>query len=157
MTDSRYDHASLLQRVADLAARFAADLPDRQMGARENTQALVERLRVPFPAGPEDPIAVIERLARDVEGGLVSSAGPRYFGFVTGASLPAALAADWLRFGDDDAKTRDVIDAVQREGVAWMGGTVWRGKAAMRISVSGWSTREGDIDRTAESILRAAN
>jgi glutamate/tyrosine decarboxylase-like PLP-dependent enzyme len=61
-----------------------------------------------------------------------------------------------VRFGDDDARTRDVIERVQSEGVAWMGGTVWRGKAAMRISVSSWATTEGDIDKTAESILRAA-
>jgi glutamate/tyrosine decarboxylase-like PLP-dependent enzyme len=39
---------------------------------------------------------VIEELARAVAPGLVASAGPRYFGFVIGGSVPAALAADWL-------------------------------------------------------------
>jgi glutamate/tyrosine decarboxylase-like PLP-dependent enzyme len=61
-----------------------------------------------------------------------------------------------VRFGDDDERTRTVIERVQREGVAWMGGTTWHGRAAMRISVSNWSTTEVDIDQTAESILRAA-
>jgi glutamate/tyrosine decarboxylase-like PLP-dependent enzyme len=59
-----------------------------------------------------------------------------------------------VRFGDDDARTRAVIAAVQEDGTAWMGGTVWHGVAAMRISVSNWSTTEADADRTAEAILR---
>jgi glutamate/tyrosine decarboxylase-like PLP-dependent enzyme len=62
-----------------------------------------------------------------------------------------------LRFGDDDARTRAVIERVQNGGVAWMGGTVWHGKAAMRISVSNWATTEDDIDQTAQAILRAAH
>jgi len=58
--------------------------------------------------------------------------------------------------GDADAHTRAVIDRVQRDGTCWLGGTTWRGKGAMRISVSGWGTTEADIDRSAEAILRAA-
>jgi glutamate/tyrosine decarboxylase-like PLP-dependent enzyme len=58
--------------------------------------------------------------------------------------------------GDVDAHTRAVISRVQADGVAWMGGTTWHGMAAMRISVSNWSTTEADIDRTAASILRCA-
>ncbi len=58
--------------------------------------------------------------------------------------------------GDGDAFTRDVMTRVQDGGEAWMGGTTWQGRAAMRISVSNWSTTEADIDRTADAILRAA-
>jgi glutamate/tyrosine decarboxylase-like PLP-dependent enzyme len=61
-----------------------------------------------------------------------------------------------VRFGDD-ARTRAVIAAVQDEGTAWMGGTVWQGAAAMRISVSNWSTTEEDAERTADAILRCAS
>jgi glutamate/tyrosine decarboxylase-like PLP-dependent enzyme len=61
-----------------------------------------------------------------------------------------------VRFADDDVRTRAVIARVQNEGVAWMGGTTWHDKAAMRISVSNWATTTDDIDRTAEAILRAA-
>jgi glutamate/tyrosine decarboxylase-like PLP-dependent enzyme len=60
-----------------------------------------------------------------------------------------------VRFGDDD-RTRRVIAAVQDEGTAWMGGTTWQGRAAMRISVSNWSTTESDADRTVDAILRCA-
>ena len=59
-------------------------------------------------------------------------------------------------FGDDDERTRRVIAAVQQDGTAWMGGTTWQGRAAMRISVSNWSTTEEDADRTAEAILSCA-
>ena len=61
--------------------------------------------------------------------------------------------------GDDpdgnagDARTRKVIAAVQRDGTCWLGGTTWAGRAAMRVSVSGWQTTEADIDRSAEAIL----
>ena len=61
-----------------------------------------------------------------------------------------------VRFGDDDARTRAVIESVQDDGTAWMGGTTWKGKAAMRISVSNWSTTEADANRTVDAILRAA-
>jgi hypothetical protein len=37
---------------------------------------------------------------------------------------------------------------VQESGEAWMGGTMWDGRAAIRISVSGWRTTPADIDRT---------
>ena len=60
-----------------------------------------------------------------------------------------------VRFGDDE-HTRDVITAVQADGTAWLGGTIWKGQAAMRISVSNWSTTEADADRTVDAILRCA-
>ena len=62
-----------------------------------------------------------------------------------------------VRFGDDDARTRAVIAAVQEDGTLWAGGTTWHGLAAMRISVSGWATTEADIDRSAEALIRCAN
>ena len=47
-----------------------------------------------------------------------------------------------------------MIDAVQRDGTCWLGGTTWQGRAAMRVSVSGWQTTESDIDVSAAAILR---
>jgi hypothetical protein len=46
---------------------------------------------------------------------------------------------------------------VQEDGVCWCGGTVWHGRAAMRISVSGWATTSDDIERSIEAIVRIAN
>ncbi|MFI5895165.1 pyridoxal phosphate-dependent decarboxylase family protein [Actinoplanes sp. NPDC051513] len=54
---------------------------------------------------------------------------------------------------DADARTRELIDRVQRDGTCWMSGTTWQGKAAMRISVSNWSTSEADVDRSVTAIL----
>jgi glutamate/tyrosine decarboxylase-like PLP-dependent enzyme len=59
-----------------------------------------------------------------------------------------------VRFGDDDATTRTVISNVQKEGTCWLAGTTWHGVAAMRISVSNWSTSSEDVERSAEAILR---
>ncbi|MGH3357443.1 MAG: pyridoxal phosphate-dependent decarboxylase family protein [Nocardioidaceae bacterium] len=56
--------------------------------------------------------------------------------------------------GDHDDLTRQVLAAVQRDGTCWMSGTTWQGRAAMRISVSNWSTTAADVDRSAASILR---
>ncbi|MGH2454678.1 MAG: pyridoxal phosphate-dependent decarboxylase family protein [Candidatus Limnocylindria bacterium] len=60
-----------------------------------------------------------------------------------------------VRFGDDE-RTRAVIARVQDGGTAWMGGTTWHGVAAMRISVSNWSTTEADADTSVQAVLRAA-
>ncbi len=60
-----------------------------------------------------------------------------------------------VSFGDDET-TRRVIDAVQREGTCWAGGTTWHGRAAMRISVSSWATTEPDVDRSLEATVRVA-
>ena len=60
-----------------------------------------------------------------------------------------------VNFGDDE-KTRRVIHAVQQDGTCWCGGTVWHGRAAMRISVSSWATTEADVERSLAAILRLA-
>jgi glutamate/tyrosine decarboxylase-like PLP-dependent enzyme len=57
--------------------------------------------------------------------------------------------------GAADTHTRDVIRLVQESGTAWLGGTTWHGGAAMRISVSNWSTTEADADATVDAILAA--
>jgi glutamate/tyrosine decarboxylase-like PLP-dependent enzyme len=55
------------------------------------------------------------------------------------------------------ARTREVIDRVQRDGTCWCGGTVWQGHTAMRMSVSSWATTEADVERSLAAILRLAS
>jgi glutamate/tyrosine decarboxylase-like PLP-dependent enzyme len=59
-----------------------------------------------------------------------------------------------VRFGNDD-RTRHVIASVQESGKCWCGGTTWRGRVAMRISVSSWATTNQDIDLSVAAILSA--
>ena len=66
------------------------------MWARATLHELRAALGGPLSSTPLDPTDVIGALARAVDPGLVTTTGPRYFGFVTGGALPATVAAEWL-------------------------------------------------------------
>jgi glutamate/tyrosine decarboxylase-like PLP-dependent enzyme len=87
------------------------------------------------------------RLARQFASGL-ERAG---FKILNDVELNQVLVS----FGNDE-RTRAVIQAVQRDGTCWCGGTFWQGKAAMRISVSSWATTEEDVERSLAAITRMA-
>ena len=57
----------------------------------------------------------------------------------------------------DQELTKDVIDRIQADGTLWLGGSTFHGTPVLRISVTGWSTREHDIDRSADAILAAVD
>jgi glutamate/tyrosine decarboxylase-like PLP-dependent enzyme len=59
------------------------------------------------------------------------------------------------RDGDQDGHTYRVLERLQHEGTCWMSGTRWNGRAAVRISVSNWSTNSDDVDRSVAALLRA--
>ena len=59
-----------------------------------------------------------------------------------------------LRFEDDETTDR-VVSAVQAGGEAWMGGTVWNDRRAIRISVSSWQTSDEDVERTLAAFAAA--
>ncbi len=90
------DRRALLRQTADSAAGFLERLPKRPVWPPVDLAALREALGGPMPEQGEDPPGLIDALARDAEPGIVGTAGPRYFGFVVGGGVPAALAADWL-------------------------------------------------------------
>jgi glutamate/tyrosine decarboxylase-like PLP-dependent enzyme len=54
------------------------------------------KIDVALESAGMDAVTVVDELVRSVEGGIVNSAGPRFFGWVIGGALPSALAADWL-------------------------------------------------------------
>jgi glutamate/tyrosine decarboxylase-like PLP-dependent enzyme len=58
-----------------------------------------------------------------------------------------------VAFGDA-SETRRVITAIQNDGTCWCGATEWKGRVAMRISVSSWATTADDVEESLEAIVR---
>ncbi|MEW6322046.1 MAG: aminotransferase class V-fold PLP-dependent enzyme [Acidobacteriota bacterium] len=100
---------SPLAQACALAARYLDSLPDRHVGGRADRQALRAALGGPLPDRGADPAAVLDALARDADAGLVATAGPRYYGFVTGGALPVTVAADWLASAWDQNGAMEVM------------------------------------------------
>ena len=91
------DTAALLRHVAERSIDYLDGVGDRPVGRPVASARLRQGLMEgPLPDQGEDPRGVVDALIAGADPGLVASAGPRYFGFVVGGSLPAALAADWL-------------------------------------------------------------
>jgi glutamate/tyrosine decarboxylase-like PLP-dependent enzyme len=86
----------LLARTAELAADYVESLGERPVFPAVTPEQLREALGGPLPEGPAEPDQVIEELVAAAEPGVVALGSGRYFGFVIGGALPAALAAEWL-------------------------------------------------------------
>jgi glutamate/tyrosine decarboxylase-like PLP-dependent enzyme len=92
----------LLTAAAGHAADFLETLPDGRVGADElDAHALRAGLAVALPDGPTDPGTVLDELVAAATPGIVRSQSPRYFGYVIGGALPAAMAADVVAVGWD--------------------------------------------------------
>jgi glutamate/tyrosine decarboxylase-like PLP-dependent enzyme len=96
VADASLTRPAVLARAAELAQEFLTGLSSRPVHATASVDEIRARFEGLLPDSGEDPVAVIETLAANAEGALIGSAGPRYFGFVIGGGVPAALAADWL-------------------------------------------------------------
>ena len=90
------DIRPLLRRTAELASDYLESLEQRPVFPHVTADELRQSLGGPMPESPQEPQEVVELLARDADPGLVAMGSGRYFGFVIGGGLPAALAADWL-------------------------------------------------------------
>ncbi|HJR58031.1 MAG TPA: aminotransferase class V-fold PLP-dependent enzyme [Vicinamibacterales bacterium] len=115
---------SLLNRTRELAESFLAGLDRRPVFPATSFHQLVETLGGPLPLEPQDPLAVVEHLAKTADPGLVASAGPRYFGFVTGGSVPASVAAEWLTTAWDQNAGLYVLSpasaAIEHVAAGWL-------------------------------------
>ncbi|MBU8860836.1 MULTISPECIES: pyridoxal-dependent decarboxylase [unclassified Micromonospora] len=100
--------------------------------------------------GRDGVAALVERccaLARRFADGLTAAG----FEVVNDVVLNQVLVG----FGDD-ARIDRVVAAVQADGTCWAGGTTWRGRRLMRISVSNATTTDADVDRSVAAIARLA-
>jgi glutamate/tyrosine decarboxylase-like PLP-dependent enzyme len=88
--------SELLEYTSTLSRHYLERVSARPVAAQRPSDDLRRLLGGPLSAEGEPDLTVIESLAHAGENATVASTGPRYFGFVIGGNLPAALAADWL-------------------------------------------------------------
>src|SRR5438477_407129 len=86
----------LLEITTAHAMRYLESVKTRPVATTASPQQLRGRLARPLPEAPMDSRQVIDDLVRDTEDGILGSTNGRFFGWVNGGTLPAALAADWL-------------------------------------------------------------
>jgi glutamate/tyrosine decarboxylase-like PLP-dependent enzyme len=90
------DDGLALDRALVHARAWAASVPTRRVPATGTADAVAARLGRELPATGLPPAEVVDRLAAAVEPGLMANASGRFYGWVMGSALPAAVAADWL-------------------------------------------------------------
>ncbi|GAB2954903.1 pyridoxal phosphate-dependent decarboxylase family protein [Nonomuraea fastidiosa] len=118
LSDDLADLPVLLHEARERAARFLAGVGERPVGPPP-----APREPVPLPERGQGTRGALEAFERRWEPGLSASPGPRYLGFVTGGSTPAALAGDWLTSAYDQnaASGGDSSAAdLERETVTWL-------------------------------------
>ena len=93
----RASRSQLLGRTNELANDFLDRVVDRPVAQPIEFEKLLAEMRAEgLPLDGHDPQQVIEHLSNLAGRAVVATAGPRYFGFVVGGSLPVTVAADWL-------------------------------------------------------------
>jgi glutamate/tyrosine decarboxylase-like PLP-dependent enzyme len=90
------DYRAPLERAAQHAGEWLDSLPSRPVKPREGIEQLEAAFARELPEHPSDPAEVVDELARLAEPGLMAIGSGRFYGWVMGGTLPAALASDWL-------------------------------------------------------------
>jgi Pyridoxal-dependent decarboxylase conserved domain len=102
----------LLVETAHRAARYVTGIANRPVVPLPADVARLEALGGPLPQSPSDPSEVLALLDDIGSPATVATTGGRYFGFVIGGSLPAALAANWLAGAWDQNAAMQVMSPV---------------------------------------------
>ncbi len=96
MTGDQTSFDAVLRQTTEHALTYLAGLDKSPVQAEATLETLRAKLSKPLPNSPTAPSQVIEQLIGDVQDGLNDSSGGRFFAWVIGGSVPAALAADWM-------------------------------------------------------------
>ena len=89
-------HRAVLETAHVIAAKYLDEVASRHVGGKATPESLKVTLGGALPRAGVDPVSVLKDLASHADPGVVASAGPRYFGFVTGGAMPVTVAADWV-------------------------------------------------------------
>ena len=118
------DVRALLERTASIAADYLESLGDRRVFPDVTPEELRAALGGPLPEQPIDPQTVVTDLVEAAEPGVLATGTGRYFGFVIGGALPAALAADWLTSAWDQnaglyvgGPSASIVEQITREWI----------------------------------------
>src|SRR5471032_2455821 len=90
------EYKNVLDRATARSMEWIESIPGRNVAPSVNVDAMKKVFGYPLQDDPIDPVAVVDELATLAEPGLMAMPSGRFFGWVIGGALPAALAADWL-------------------------------------------------------------
>ncbi|MCU1597074.1 MAG: hypothetical protein QOK08_1761 [Actinomycetota bacterium] len=90
------EYRVVLDRARERSMEWIESVPDRPVAPSADVNAMKKVFARPLPDGPTDPATVVDELATLAEPGLMAMPSGRFFGWVIGGTLPAALGADWL-------------------------------------------------------------
>jgi len=127
-------HKQVLETAYEIATNYLDEVASRHVGGTATRGTLIGALGGPLPSGASDPVHVLQQLAANANPGIVASAGPRYFGFVTGGAVPVTVAADWIGSAWDQNACLYVMSPAA---------------AVIEDVVSGWILELLDLPRTA--------
>src|SRR5688572_20098805 len=120
----RTDFRPLLDKTARIAVEFLHGLPERGVAPKSDVAAMLRVLDRPLPEAPADPGAVLDELVEAVEPGLTAMPSGRFFGWVIGGGVPAAVAADWLTTVWDQntgsGETTPAAAAIEHVALRWV-------------------------------------
>ncbi len=114
----------LLESAAERAITYLEGLDDRPVAPSAAAVVGLSALDEPLPERPTPPEEVIRQLDEVCSPATMAMAGPRFFGFVIGGSLPVALAANWLAGAwDQNSALYNVTPAtaeLERVALRWL-------------------------------------
>jgi glutamate/tyrosine decarboxylase-like PLP-dependent enzyme len=124
MTAKPDSYEAALDRAVERSKQWLTSIPGRRVGPVQSADEVLVRLGGPLPEQGRDAAAVIDELADGAEPGLMASQSGRFFGWVMGGTLPAALASDWLVSAwDQNAGLRfatPAVVAIEEAAARWL-------------------------------------